>query len=119
MPGKNRFVYFVRRLFLSATFVSVLAWGAAQAALVPSTQVTKQAKLAQPVSWGSPHQPYGKRRAVTPADRMAIQKYRSGKVPPLYVTNFTNPVELQRDWNFVWDEAQWGDPSGISGRGRG
>jgi hypothetical protein len=31
-------------------------------------------KLAQPVNWGSPDQPYGKRRPVTAADRAAIQR---------------------------------------------
>ncbi len=109
MSEKNRFVYFVRRLFLTATFVSALTRGAAQTALVPSAQATKPANLAQPVSSGSPDQPYGKRRAVTPADRAAIQNYRSGKVPPLYATDFTDPVELRKDWSFVSDDAQWGD----------
>ena len=101
----------LRSLF-AATFVWILvmAWGAtAQSLPVPSTQVTRPAKLAQPVSWGSPDQPYGKRRGITAADRAAIQTYRSGKVAPFYATNFSDPEELRKGWNFVSDDAQWGD----------
>jgi beta-glucanase (GH16 family) len=67
------------------------------------------AKLAGRVTWGSPDQPYGKRRAVTDADRQAIQSYRSGHKPPNFSTNFSDPVELQADWNLVSDDNQWGD----------
>jgi beta-glucanase (GH16 family) len=65
-------------------------------------------KLSGPVTWGSPDQPYGKRRAVTAADRKAIQSYRSGSMAPIFSTNFTSPAELQSDWDLVSDDNQWG-----------
>jgi beta-glucanase (GH16 family) len=65
-------------------------------------------KLSSPVTWGSPDQPYGKRRPVTAADRKAIQAYRSGATTPIFSTNFTSPAELQSDWNLVSDDNQWG-----------
>jgi hypothetical protein len=67
------------------------------------------AHLTQPVSWGSPDQPYGTRRAVTDADRAAIQRYRSGRIAPIFSTDFTGPAELLRDWNLVTDDIPWGD----------
>lgn len=66
-------------------------------------------KLSGPVTWGSPDQPYGKRRAVTDADRKAIQSYRSGSIAPIFSTNFTSPAELRSDWELVSDDNQWGD----------
>ena len=63
------------------------------------------ARLAQPVSWGSPDQPYGKRRAVTAADRAAIQSYRARKNAPVFSTSFTDPAELQADWKLMSDDA--------------
>jgi hypothetical protein len=66
-------------------------------------------QLAGAVTWGSPDQPYGKRRTVTAADRKAIQAYRSGSTAPIFLTNFTDPTELQSDWNLVSDDNQWGD----------
>jgi hypothetical protein len=75
---------------------------------VSPAQVANPAKLAQPVTWGSPDESYGKRRAVTPADRSAIQIYRSAKVVPIYITNFSDPAELHRDWDFVSDDNLWG-----------
>ena len=65
-------------------------------------------KLSGPVTWGSPDQPYGKRRAVTAADRKAIQAYRSGSTAPLFSTNFSIQAELQSDWDSVSDDNQWG-----------
>jgi hypothetical protein len=67
-----------------------------------------KATLSGPVTWGTPDQPYGKRRAVTDADRKAIQSYRAGRKPPIFSTNFTDPAELQADWNFVSDDNTWG-----------
>ena len=69
----------------------------------------RAAKLAQPVSWGSPDQPYGVRRPVTSADRKAVRAYRSGRKAPIFTTNFTDPAELKADWNLVSDDARWGD----------
>jgi hypothetical protein len=60
------------------------------------------------VTWDSPNQPYGKRRAVTTADRSLIQSYRSEN-QPIFTTSFTDAAELQRDWNIVSDDIQWGD----------
>jgi hypothetical protein len=28
---------------------------------------------------------------------------------PIFTTNFTDTAELQRDWNIVSDDIQWGD----------
>jgi Glycosyl hydrolases family 16 len=67
------------------------------------------AQLAAPVTWGSPDQPYGKRRPVTAADHATIQSYRSGRKTPIFSTNFTDADELQADWNPVSDDNQWGD----------
>jgi beta-glucanase (GH16 family) len=64
------------------------------------------AKLAQPVNWGSPDQPYGKRRPVTAADRASIQSYRSGHKKAVFSTNFTDPAELQADWNLMSDDGR-------------
>jgi hypothetical protein len=63
-------------------------------------------KLAQRVNWGSPDQPYGKRRPVTAADRSAVQSYRSGRKTPIFSTNFTDPAELQADWNLMSDDGR-------------
>lgn len=66
------------------------------------------ATLAGPVTWGSPDQPYGKRRPITPADRAAIQSYRWGERTPIFATDFGDSSELQNDWNLVSDDATWG-----------
>jgi len=63
------------------------------------------ARLGQPVSWGSPDQPYGKRRQVTTADRAAIESHRSRRRSPIFATNFTDPAELQADWRLMSDDA--------------
>jgi len=63
------------------------------------------AKLARPVNWGSPDQPYGKRRPVTPADRAAIQSYRSGRKPPVFSTTFSDSSELRTDWRLMSDNS--------------
>ena len=48
----------------------------------------------------------GKRRAVTSADRAAIQSYRSGHKTPVFSTDFTDPAELQADWNLMSDDGR-------------
>jgi beta-glucanase (GH16 family) len=87
--------------------VLCLAQCFAQAVAVSGDQ-RGRAALAGPVTWGSPDQPYGKRRPVTAADRAAIQSYRSGNKAPIFSTNFTDPAELRADWNLVSDDNQWG-----------
>lgn len=67
-----------------------------------------KATLAGPVTWGSPDQPYGKRRAVTAADRAVIQSYRAGGKRPVFSTDFADPTEIDRDWNLVSSDNQWG-----------
>lgn len=95
-----------------AGFASVLFLAQAFAQS-PSASGDKQrarpARLSGPVTWGSPDQPYGKRRPVTAADRVAIQGYRSGSKPAVFSTDFTNPADLQANWNLVSDDVQWGD----------
>jgi len=56
------------------------------------------ARLAGPLTFGSPDQPYGVRRAVTDADRAAIHSYRSGNRRPIYSTTFTGLAEFQKNW---------------------
>jgi hypothetical protein len=67
------------------------------------------AKLAKPVSWGSPNEPYGTRRAVTTADRAAISAYRNGSRKPVYATTFTDAAELDWHWEMVSDDNRYGD----------
>ena len=67
-------------------------------------QAGAAATLSSPVSWGSPDQPWGQRRAVTAADRSAIAAYRSGHKAPIFATNFTSVSELQSDWTTVSDD---------------
>lgn len=62
------------------------------------------AKLSGPVTWGSPDQPYGKRRPVTDPDRAAIQGYRSGRKKPIFSSNFNDPSELAADWRLMSDD---------------
>ena len=56
---------------LGMTLVSLSAGGTADAA-----------RLAQSVNWGSPDQPYGKRRPVTDADRGAFKAIAPGASCP-------------------------------------
>ena len=62
------------------------------------------ATLKGPVTWGSPDQPWAVRRTVTAADRAAVAAYRSGAKAPIFSTDFSQPTELQADWNIVSDE---------------
>ncbi|MBT9330462.1 glycoside hydrolase family 16 protein [Paracidobacterium acidisoli] len=62
------------------------------------------ATLAGPVTWGSPDQAWGTRRAVTPADRAAIAAWRSGHRTPILSTDFTNLSELDSNWSPVSDD---------------
>ncbi|WP_161557136.1 glycoside hydrolase family 16 protein [Acidisarcina polymorpha] len=66
----------------------------------------RAATLAKPVNWGSPDQPYAKRRPVTAADRSAIQSYRSGHKLPVFSTNFADAAELQADWTLISDDGR-------------
>jgi beta-glucanase (GH16 family) len=89
--------------------VLLLAQCFAQSSSVSGGQRAGAAQLRRPVTWGSPDQPYGKRRPATAADRAAIRSYRSGRKAPVFSTNFTDPAELQADWNLVSDDNTWGD----------
>jgi hypothetical protein len=81
--------------------------------LVPLAALTlslaASAQLAEPVKWGSPDQPYGRRRSVTDADRAAIKAYRSGNKKPVLSTMFSTPSELQEAWDIVQDDNRSGD----------
>jgi hypothetical protein len=100
----------VRNALVPAVTFSLAATLAAASLQIERTQPVQHSKatLAGPVTWGSPDQPYGKRRPVAAADRAAIQSYRSGRKPPIFSTNFTDAAELQADWNLVSDDNQWG-----------
>jgi Glycosyl hydrolases family 16 len=69
-----------------------------------SSTTAAAATLAKPVYWGSPDQPWGRRRPVTAADRAAIQLYRSGRKPLIYTTTFADPVRLQAEWTIEQDD---------------
>jgi hypothetical protein len=60
--------------------------------------------LAGPVTFGSPDQPWGKRRPVTDADRVAIRRYRSGHKQAIYSTRFADPATFKQDWDVVTDD---------------
>jgi hypothetical protein len=47
-----------------------------------SSTTAAAATLAKPIYWGSPDNPWGRRRPVTAADRAATQRYRSGTKRP-------------------------------------
>jgi hypothetical protein len=96
-------------LITGTACVLFLAQGLAQSSSVPSAPPVGAAKLSGPVTWGSPDQPYGKRRPVTAADRAAIGSYRFGRKTPIFSTDFSDPTELHSDWNLVSDDNQWGD----------
>lgn len=83
-----------------------LAQCLAQSPSVSGAPRVGAARLAGSVTWGSPDQPYGKRRPVTDADRKAIQSYRSGAKAPIFSTNFTDPAELRADWNLMSDDGR-------------
>jgi hypothetical protein len=91
---------------IGSACVLVLAQGFAQAPSGPGGQRSGTARLIGPVTWGSPDQPYGKRRPVTAADRVAIQSYRSGRRLPIFSTNFADPAELHADWNLMSDDGR-------------
>ena len=86
-----------------------LAQCVAQSPSVSSGQRAGAIQFAGPVTWGSPDQRYGKRRPVTAAGRVAIENYRSGRKAPIFATNFSEPAELNADWDLVSDDNQWGD----------
>jgi hypothetical protein len=67
-------------VLLGGIFIVGLATGQVAAMQVNRTDPVPHSKatLSGPVTWGSPDQPYGKRRSVTAADRAAIQSYRTG-----------------------------------------
>jgi len=61
-----------------------------------------------PSKWANPDvPPWGVRRRVMPIDVSRVQFYRSGRAKPVYESTFTNPAELQSNWNLLSD-----DPSG-------
>ena len=68
---------------------------------VPS--FAQQVKLQQ-LKWGNPDQPWGVRRPVTDSDRKAVALYRSGKIQPVYATNFDDSQKLADDWQFKSDD---------------
>jgi hypothetical protein len=99
--------------YWSLILVAGFVWGPiSREALVQSLpakgQQSRPVELAKPVNWGSPDQPYGKRRPVTAADRALVERYRSGDLHAIFATNFTEPAELQQDWNLLSDDHQWG-----------
>lgn len=57
-----------------------------------------------PATFGNPDHPWGTRRPVTAADRALIASYRSGGKKPVVDTHFTNPAELQSQWDLQTDD---------------
>jgi hypothetical protein len=64
----------------------------------------RAATLAGPLTWASPDQPWGARRAVTAEDRATIAAYRSGRKAPILSTDFTSSVEFAAHWSPVSDD---------------
>jgi beta-glucanase (GH16 family) len=58
----------------------------------------------QPATWGTPDQPWGTRRAITPADRALIAAYRSGHKPLTFSTDFKNPAGFRTEWQPLSDD---------------
>ncbi|MBB6244936.1 glycoside hydrolase family 16 protein [Rhodanobacter sp. MP1X3] len=71
----------------------------AAGAMLGIPSFAQQAKLKK-LTWGNPDQPWGVRRPVTEADRKAVAFYRSGKIQPVYATNFNDSQKLADDWQF-------------------
>lgn len=69
------------------------------------TPASRAATLAGPLTWASPDQPWGTRRAVTAEDRAAIAAYRSGRKTPILSTDFTSAAELAAYWSPVNDDS--------------
>lgn len=57
-----------------------------------------------PATFGNPDHPWGTRRPVTAADRALIASYRSGDKKSVVDTHFTNPAELQSQWDLQTDD---------------
>ncbi len=62
------------------------------------------ATLTGPATWGNPNQAWGTRRAVTPADRAAVAKYRSGQTKPVFSTDFKDQASLSSQWLLQSDD---------------
>jgi beta-glucanase (GH16 family) len=92
------------RVSVPAVSVGLVLFAVSSAGGTPAS--ARAARLAQPVNWGSPDQPYGRRRPVTAADRTLIQSYRAGHRTPVFSTTFTDPAELQADWNLMSDDGR-------------
>jgi hypothetical protein len=58
----------------------------------------------QKLTWGNPDQPWGTRRPVTDADRIAIARYRSGQIKAAYVSDFKDQEKLGADWQPYSDD---------------
>jgi hypothetical protein len=56
-----------------------------------------------PATWGNPDQQRGTRRAVTPADRALIARYRSGRAAA-FSTGFNNDGEFRSQWLVQLDD---------------
>jgi hypothetical protein len=70
-----------------------------------SAPSSRAATLAGPLTWASPDQRWGTRRAVTAADRTAIAAYRSGRKAPILSTDFTSSAELAAHWSPLSDDS--------------
>ena len=66
--------------------------------------VNKPVSLKGPLTWGSPDQPFARRRVVTAADKAAIAVYRSGNVPAAFSADFGSASELASDWVIKSDD---------------
>ncbi len=62
------------------------------------------ATLAGPPTYGYPNQPWGTRRPVTAADRVAVARYRSGTLKPAFASDFTDAAALTSQWQLRSDD---------------
>jgi beta-glucanase (GH16 family) len=69
-----------------------------------SSQGSLAATPMGPATWGTPDQPWGTRRPVTSADRALVARYRSGRTPPTFSSDFKNPAQFRSEWQPQTDE---------------
>jgi beta-glucanase (GH16 family) len=67
-------------------------------------QAAIAATPAGPGTWGTPDQPWGTRRAVTSADRALVARYRSGRTPLTFSSEFNDSAQFRSEWQPQTDE---------------
>ena len=79
-------------------------WATIACSAILSLHAPQAVAAAAKVSWGNPDEPWGRRRAITPADRAEIAAYRSEAKKPTIDVAFTDPAELAERWTLQSDD---------------